>query len=207
MRGAADRKGRGRKWIVVAGALLCGVLIAASILWYFTAYRPYDRYAEALKTLLGWQESEVSRESGSDEAGYSFTVKRPGFLHWTGNLALSAPNIRLENGSGSQMPSSSGPSPAAGPSRASSSMSMSSARTGLTASAASSTSRRRETISPGATRRKTWPTRRCWRSIGIPWRRCWTGRGRCGTCPESKTARRGKGPGRIRVSFKTVQVQ
>ena len=34
----------------------------------------------------------------SDEAGYSFTVKRPGFLHWTGNLALSAPNIRLENG-------------------------------------------------------------------------------------------------------------
>ena len=98
MRGAADRKGRGRKWIVVAGALLCGVLIAASILWYFTAYRPYDRYAEALKTLPGWQESEVSRESGSDEAGYSFTVKRPGFLHWTGNLALSAPNIRLENG-------------------------------------------------------------------------------------------------------------
>lgn len=96
MRKAADKTGWKR--IAAAGALLCGALIAVSILWYFTAYRPYDRYAEALRTLPGWQENPTSPESGNDEAGYSFTVKRPGFLNWTGNLALGAPNIRLENG-------------------------------------------------------------------------------------------------------------
>lgn len=79
-------------------ALLLAAFALLSGIWYFTAYRPYDAYMEALRAQPGWREAPALLECGTDGKGYSCNVARPGFLHWTGNLGIGMPNLVLENG-------------------------------------------------------------------------------------------------------------
>ena len=84
------------------GLKLMAVLLTAfalfSAVWYFTAYRPYDAYVEALRAQPGWREDPVFQECGVDGEGYTCNVARPGFLHWTGNLGIGLPTAAMENG-------------------------------------------------------------------------------------------------------------
>ena len=79
-------------------ALLLAAFALLSAVWYFTAYRPYDAYAEALRAQPGFQEDPGFPECGIDGEGYTCNVARPGFLHWTGNLGIGLPALTLENG-------------------------------------------------------------------------------------------------------------
>ncbi len=81
--------------------LLALVLAAFALLsgaWYFTAYRPYDAYVEALRTQPGWREDPAFPGCGVDAGGYTCNVARPAFLHWTGNLGIGLPALMLEDG-------------------------------------------------------------------------------------------------------------
>lgn len=81
--------------------LLALVLAAFALLsgaWYFTAYRPYDAYVEALRTQPGWREDLAFPGCGVDAGGYTCNVARPAFLHWTGNLGIGLPALMLEDG-------------------------------------------------------------------------------------------------------------
>ena len=79
-------------------ALLLAAFALLSAVWYFTAYRPYDVYMEALRAQPGWREAPALPGCGTDGEGYNCNVARPGFLHWTGNLGIGMPNLTLENG-------------------------------------------------------------------------------------------------------------
>ena len=79
-------------------ALLLAAFALLSAVWYFTAYRPYDAYAEALRAQPGFQEDPAFPECGVDGQGFACNVARPGFLHWTGNLGIGLPSLTLENG-------------------------------------------------------------------------------------------------------------
>ena len=79
-------------------ALLLAAFALLSGIWYFTAYRPYDVYVEALRAQPGFQEDPGFPECGIDGEGYTCNVARPGFLHWTGNLGIGLPSLVLENG-------------------------------------------------------------------------------------------------------------
>ncbi len=78
-------------------ALLLAAFALLSAVWYFTAYRPYDVYMEALRA-PGGREAPALPGCGTDGEGYNCNVARPGFLHWTGNLGIGMPNLTLENG-------------------------------------------------------------------------------------------------------------
>lgn len=81
--------------------LLLVLLTAFALLfavWYLTAYRPYDAYAEALRAQPGFQEDPGFPACGVDGEGYTCNVARPGFLSWTGNLGIGLPNLVLETG-------------------------------------------------------------------------------------------------------------
>ena len=88
------RRRRGLKLL----AVLLTALALLSAVWYFTAYRPYDAYAEALRAQPGFQEDPAFPECGVDGQGFACNVARPGFLRWTGNLGIGLPSLALENG-------------------------------------------------------------------------------------------------------------
>ena len=79
-------------------ALLLAAFALLSGAWYFTAYRPYDAYVEALRTQPGFREDPAFPGCGVDAEGYTCNVARPAFLHWTGNLGIGLPSLTLENG-------------------------------------------------------------------------------------------------------------
>ena len=79
-------------------ALLLAAFALLSGAWYFTAYRPYDAYVEALRTQPGWREDPAFPGCGVDAGGYTCNVARPAFLHWTGNLGIGLPALMLEDG-------------------------------------------------------------------------------------------------------------
>ena len=83
-------------------ALLLAAFALLSAVWYFTAYRPYDVYMEALRAQPGWREDLGFPECGVDGEGYTCNVARPGFLHWTGNLGIGLPALTLEKGAQKQ---------------------------------------------------------------------------------------------------------
>lgn len=90
---------RGKKnGLLLLLAMLLVAFALLSAVWYVTAYRPYDTYAEALRAQPGWREDPGFPECGTDGEGYSCNVARPSFLHWTGNLGIGLPNLVLENG-------------------------------------------------------------------------------------------------------------
>lgn len=79
-------------------ALLLAAFALLSGAWYFTAYRPYDDYVEALRAQPGFREDPGFPECGVDAGGYTCNVARPAFLHWTGNLGIGLPALTLEDG-------------------------------------------------------------------------------------------------------------
>ena len=79
-------------------ALLLAAFALLSGAWYFTAYRPYDAYVEALRTQPGFREDPAFPGCGVDAGGYTCNVARPAFLHWTGNLGIGLPALTLEDG-------------------------------------------------------------------------------------------------------------
>ncbi len=91
MRARLFRRGLKLLVLLTAFALLFTV-------WYLTAYRPYDAYAEALRAQPGWREDPGFPECGVDSEGFTCNVARPGFLSWTGNLGIGLPNLVLETG-------------------------------------------------------------------------------------------------------------
>ena len=78
-------------------ALLLAAFALLSGAWYFTAYRPYDAYVEALRTQPGFREDPAFPGCGVDAGGYTCNVARPAFLHWTGNLGIGLPALTLED--------------------------------------------------------------------------------------------------------------
>lgn len=57
-------------------ALLLAAFALLSAVWYFTAYRPYDVYMEALRAQPGWREAPALPGCGTD--GRVTTVMWPG---------------------------------------------------------------------------------------------------------------------------------
>ncbi len=115
-------------------------------------------------------------------------MKRPGFLHWTGNLALSAPNIRLENGEEIWFTDALIIWPLSG---GGTEQGVILYEYELHQDGADCISRQLYITPEGdyipwgdeaedRVNAATGSTRRCWRTTGILWRRCWTGRRRCG---------------------------
>jgi len=95
---AEDARPRSPRCLLRLLALLLAAFALLSAVWYFTAYRPYDVYMEALRAQPGWREAPALPGCGTDGEGYNCNVARPGFLHWTGNLGIGMPNLTLENG-------------------------------------------------------------------------------------------------------------
>ena len=58
-------------------ALLLAAFALLSAVWYFTAYRPYDVYMEALRAQPGWREAPALPGCGTDGEGYNCNVARP----------------------------------------------------------------------------------------------------------------------------------
>ena len=55
-------------------ALLLAAFALLSAVWYFTAYRPYDVYMEALRAQPGWREAPALPGCGTDGEGYNSNV-------------------------------------------------------------------------------------------------------------------------------------
>ena len=86
------------RWSLRILVLLFAAFALLSAVWYGSAYRPYDTYAEALRAQPGWWEDPAFPGCGVDGEGYSCIVARPGFLSWTGNLGIGLPDLALEDG-------------------------------------------------------------------------------------------------------------
>ncbi len=94
-------KGHGkliRRLLAVLAVLL--VLFAAlNLAWYLTAFRPFDRYAQQMEESLPvFIQMDAFRCVGEDEEGYTYSLKRPDWLQWGGNLTVGVPVLTLENG-------------------------------------------------------------------------------------------------------------
>ena len=54
-------------------ALLLAAFALLSAVWYFTAYRPYDVYMEALRAQPGWREAGLCFRSYSTRSTWSIS--------------------------------------------------------------------------------------------------------------------------------------
>lgn len=90
-----------KKGIKIVLCVLLALIVAfgaVSLAWYLTAYRAYDTYVEALSEQYETEKVSAYGVYAVDEEGYSYYIKRPGFLSWTGNLSVSVPSRKLSNG-------------------------------------------------------------------------------------------------------------
>ena len=90
------------KIILIVLTALIAAFGAVSLIWYYTAFRPYDRYVDQLEEHYSVNQIDSFRSYAEDEAGYSYYIKRPDFWSWSGNLSVSIPVFQL--GSGDEMP-------------------------------------------------------------------------------------------------------
>ncbi len=78
-----------RKFLSVSIAIAFAFLILCTI-WYFTSYKTYDSFMNKCQVLEDWNIDDYSSGSGTDNDNWSYSVKRPNFLSWVGNLAISS---------------------------------------------------------------------------------------------------------------------
>ena len=63
---AEDARPRSPRCLLRLLALLLAAFALLSAVWYFTAYRPYDVYMEALRAQPGWREAPALPGCGPD---------------------------------------------------------------------------------------------------------------------------------------------
>lgn len=77
-----------KKVIVCAVIIVSLAFLGYNAIWYFGTYRVYSQYEK---------EFEEVADSGVkifvDDAEYQYSVKKPGYLLWDGNLAISEKNV------------------------------------------------------------------------------------------------------------------
>ena len=70
------------KLLVIWGSVVF-IIAAYSLVWYIVSYKPYAKYED------GFQEFDKSgKKLYVDGEGYTYSVKKPDYLSWTGNLAI-----------------------------------------------------------------------------------------------------------------------
>jgi hypothetical protein len=70
------------KLLVIWGSVVF-IIVAYSLVWYIVSYKPYAKYEE------GFQEfDKTGKKLYVDNEGYTYSVKKPDYFNWTGNLAI-----------------------------------------------------------------------------------------------------------------------
>ncbi|MCR5608392.1 MAG: hypothetical protein K6G26_04955 [Lachnospiraceae bacterium] len=70
------------KLLVIWGSVVF-IIAAYSLVWYIVSYKPYAKYEEGFKEF-----DKSGKKLYVDNEGYTYSVKKPDYFTWTGNLAI-----------------------------------------------------------------------------------------------------------------------
>lgn len=74
--------------ILVVIKVILLLFVAYNIVWYFFSYKKYSKYEQNFKEI-----ADSGVKIHVDDEEYQYSVKKPGYLMWDGNLAITDNNL------------------------------------------------------------------------------------------------------------------
>lgn len=74
--------------ILVVIKVILLLFVAYNIVWYFFSYKKYSKYEQNFKEI-----ADSGVKIYVDDEEYQYSVKKPGYLMWDGNLAITDNNL------------------------------------------------------------------------------------------------------------------